>query len=112
MASSTKGHAQAATKLNPNNYLNFISLGNVYTQLGLIGAPDTEADAKEAYSKSIKLNPSSPIPHFLYGRYLAIINKREDALKELELALTLKPDYQEAKNLLKELKDCLRGGDC
>ena len=112
LASSTKGHAQAATKLNPNNYPNFISLGNVYTQLGLIGAPDTEADAKEAYSKSIKLNPSSPIPHFLYGRYLAIINKREDALKELELALTLKPDYQEAKNLLKELKDCLRGGDC
>ncbi len=97
-------HAERATELNPKNYLNFISLGNIYTRLALSGVPDVTKGGIEAYTKSITRNPTSPVPHYLLGQFLAIVGDRNWAIKELNLALVLKPDYKDARDLLQGIK--------
>ncbi len=97
-------HALRASELNPKNYLNFISLGNVYSRLALSGVPDVAKLGIDAYTKSITRNPTSSAPHYLLGRFLAIIGDRNGAIKELNVALSMKPDYKDASDLLQSIK--------
>jgi len=75
----------------------------VYTASAAAGVPDLKESGNYAYGNATKFNPTSPLPHFLFGRFLAIIGEHEAALVELQSAILLKPDYQEALSLLGDL---------
>ncbi len=52
--------ALSAVKYNPKNYLNYKTLGNVYSTMGVLGAKDGYTSAVDAYNKAIELNPFNP----------------------------------------------------
>mgnify|MGYP003393302220 CR=1 FL=1 len=52
--------ALSAVDYNPKNYLNYKTLGNVYTTMGTLGVKDGYAEATKAYIKAIELNPANP----------------------------------------------------
>ncbi len=96
--------ALTATQLNPNDYQNWILLGNMYAQavpLNVTGAYDS---AKTAYEKAATLNPTNP--QILYTlAQLNIANKDGKAAQaNLKQAIVLKQDYTDAIFLLSQLE--------
>ncbi len=96
--------ALTATRLDPNDYQNWILLGNMYAQavpLNVTGAYDS---AKTAYAKAAELNPTNPqIPYTL--AQLDIANKdNKSAEEQLKKAIALKQDYTAAIFLLSQLQ--------
>ncbi len=96
--------ALTATNLAPNDYQNWLALGNLYAQavpLNVTGAYDS---AKTAYDKAEALNPTNPqIPYIL--AQLDIANKNIKAAQDdLKAAITLKQDYTAAIFLLSQLE--------
>ncbi len=96
--------ALTATQLDPNNYQNWILLGNMYAQavpLKVSGAYDS---AKTAYTKATELNPTNPqIPYTLAQLDIAN-NDNVAAEKNLKIAISLKQDYTAAIFLLSQLQ--------
>ncbi len=96
--------ALIATRLNPNNYQNWILLGNMYAQavpLNVTGAYDS---AKTAYNKAATLNPTNPqIPYTLAQLDIAN-NDNVAAEKNLKVAISLKQDYTAAIFLLSQIQ--------
>lgn len=95
--------ALTATNLAPNDYQNWIALGNLYAQavpLQVSGAYDS---AKTAYDKAQTLNPTNPqIPYII--AQLDIAHKDNKAAQEdLKVAITLKQDFTAAIFLLSQL---------
>ncbi|MDB4984310.1 MAG: ral transcriptional co-repressor, acts together with Tup1p, glucose repression mediator protein [Patescibacteria group bacterium] len=52
--------AQAATRVNPADYQNWIAVGNVYRTLVSLGITDAAAQAKTAYGEAQKRDPHDP----------------------------------------------------
>ena len=96
--------ALTATRLAPDDYQNWLALGNLYAQavpLKVSGAYDS---AKTAYGKAQALNPTNPqIPYIL--AQLDIANKDTKAAEaDLKAAVALKQDYTAAIFLLSQLE--------
>jgi tetratricopeptide (TPR) repeat protein len=96
--------ALTATNLEPSNYQNWLTLGNLYAQavpLKVSGAYDS---AKTAYGKAKALNPTNPqIPYII--AQLDIANKDIKAAEaDLKDAIALKQDYTNAIFLLSQLE--------
>ncbi len=93
-----------ATRLAPNNYQNWITLGNLYAEAVPLGVTSSYESAKTAYEKAVALNPTNPqIPYVM--AQLEILHKDTKAAEEdLQKAITLKQDYTEAIFLLSQLE--------
>lgn len=96
--------ALTATSQYPNEYQNWLALGNLYAQavpLNVSGAYDS---AKTAYQKAQALNPTNPqIPYIL--AQLDIAHKDTKAAEaDLKQAVALKQDYTPAIFLLSQLE--------
>lgn len=104
--SETIAASQAATQARPDNYSNWISLGQLYESLvpaplSVKGAYDS---AKAAYEEAKKRNPESPEPYYLLAR-LEVENKNNDGARELvKQALEKKNDYADAYYLLTQIE--------
>jgi len=59
--------------------------------------------ASEDYAKAVSLDPNHPAPYAGRGIMLAKQGKREEAIRDLRMALRLKPDFNDAKQALKLL---------
>lgn len=96
--------ATLATQVAPNNYRNWVVLGNVYqavVPLKINGAYD---QAKAAYQKAIALNPTNPtLPYALAQLEIAKGNAAA-AETDLSTAIGLKRDYTQAILLLSQLQ--------
>lgn len=96
--------ALTATNLAPNEYRNWLSLGNLYAQavpLNVTGAYDS---AKTAYDKAKELNPTNPQILYILAQ-LDIANKNiKAAMENLKAAISLKQDYTAAIFLLSQLE--------
>jgi len=96
--------ALTATRLSPNDYRAWYTLGSLYAQavpLGVSGAYDS---AKTAYQKAEALNPTNPqIPYIIAQLDIAgkNLSMAEDDLKT---AIKLKQDYTAAIFLLSQLE--------
>lgn len=85
--------AQAAIRINPNMYLNWMALGNLYQIVAPLGVSGAYDAAQKAYQKAQTLNPISPIIPYVRAQ-AAITNKSyTEAETLLEKAITLKPNY-------------------
>ena len=54
---------------------------------------------EEAFKKSLELNPSNAMGHVFYGHLLNILNRRDEALVQADLALKLDPYYPRVRIL-------------
>jgi adenylate cyclase len=68
------------------------SLGQAHAVLGLVkGSEWNWPGAEREYREAIELAPSESVPHYLYGRELVILGRRDEALAELQRAAALDP---------------------
>ena len=96
--------ATLATQVSPNNYQNWVMLGNVYqtvVPLKISGAYD---NAKAAYEKAIALNPTNPTLPFVLAQLEIAKGDGAAAEKDLTTAIGLKRDYTQAILLLSQLQ--------
>jgi tetratricopeptide (TPR) repeat protein len=49
------------------------------------------AGAENSYKRALELNPNIGYAHYVYGSYLSLMGRREEALKELERAKEINP---------------------
>jgi tetratricopeptide (TPR) repeat protein len=96
--------ALTATRLDPNDYQNWLALGNLYAQAVPIGVNGSYEYAATAYKRAAALNPTNPqIPYIL--AQLDISHKDIKAAEaDLKQAVTLKPDYVNAYLILSQLE--------
>ncbi len=97
-------NALQATTLDPQNYLNWLSLGRVYETLVPLGIDKTYDQSQIAFNRAKQLNPTNPSILLNYLARLEISNKNlakaRDYARE---SLTLKNDYGSAVLILAQL---------
>jgi tetratricopeptide (TPR) repeat protein len=99
-----QSNAELAVRQNPNQYLNYVNLGNVYGALVPLSVTNSYESAVAAYDRAAELAPSNPsIP--LYRAQLEFVKGDNDKSKEyIDKALLLKPDYTDARFLLVQIE--------
>jgi cytochrome c-type biogenesis protein CcmH/NrfG len=101
--------ALTATQVAPNDYQNWMMLGNLYATVVPLNVSGAYDNAKTAYEKAETLNPTSPVIPYSLAQ-LAISNKDvTDAETYLKQAITLKQDYTDAIFLLSQVE--VQSGD-
>src|SRR5437899_2551694 len=88
---------EAAVRIRPNYSEAHHNMGCV---LATIGRND---EALEQFNEALRLNGNDAQAHFALGSLLARMGHREEAVAHLTEALRLKPDYESAKQQLREL---------
>jgi len=66
---------------------------------------DRTAEAIQHYEISLRLNPNNPEEHFNLGMALLRNSRRLEAVKHLQQALNLRPDYEEASKQLRQVEN-------
>lgn len=96
--------AQAATELNPRNYLNWLALGRVYQALVPLGIDGAYERSQEAFAKAKTLNPTSPSILLDYFASLEINKKNISKARGYAMeSLKVKDNYSQAVSLLSQI---------
>lgn len=85
--------SRAAVDLDPSNFNNWLTLGDVYTALVAPGVDGARDLAKDAYEKSLVLFPNNPGAHLSLARLWVAAGDRKKARAELAESLQLKSDF-------------------
>ncbi len=93
-----------ATQIAPNNYRNWVVLGNVYQAVVPLKIQGAYDNAKAAYAKAIALNPTNPTLPFALAQLEIAQGNGAAAEAELTKAIGLKRDYTQATLLLSQLQ--------
>jgi cytochrome c-type biogenesis protein CcmH/NrfG len=97
------GGASSATLYNAKNYLNYQTLGNVYSTAGALGVKDAYTEAIKAYETAATLNPLNPGLDLAIARAYFADGKTKEAKELANKALERKPDYIEALVMLSQI---------
>ena len=96
--------ALTATRLAPNNYLSWMTLGNVYQAVVPLNIDGAYQNAKTAYEHAVTLNPTNPTLSFTLAQ-LEIANKNyAKAEDDLKTTISLKNNYTQAIFLYSQLQ--------
>jgi hypothetical protein len=95
--------AQLAIRYNPENYLNFQTLGSVYRGLASFGVKDAYSKAIEAYKTASILNPLNPGIKLDLANVANMFGNKQEAKDYANSALALKVDYIDAYILLSQI---------
>jgi tetratricopeptide (TPR) repeat protein len=98
--------AKSAQTVNPENYLNWLSLGRVYEA---ISSPELKIDgayssAQFAYTEALKRNPKNPGILLFLSRLATVQKNWSVARAYAEEATKLKSDYLDAYFLLSQIE--------
>jgi tetratricopeptide (TPR) repeat protein len=90
-------HFKEATRLAPNR-------ADAYSDYaGVMVRRERDAEAETLYAKALSIDPSFPDAHYGLAEILEERHQTEEAIRHCELALEAKPDYAQAKELLRKL---------
>ena len=95
--------AALALKLSPNNLLIVRKVANTYLLLADIDQ-NSKNQALTVAQKLPQLAPTDPQSFFTLGKVQSALGDKQKAKESLEHALALKPNYQEAKDLLDQIE--------
>ena len=95
--------ALAATRVAPDDYQNWLSLGNLYGQAVPLKVQGAYDSAKSAYDKAAALDPTNPQIPYLVAQLDIAHGDAKSAETDLKQAVTLKQDYTAAIFLLSQL---------
>lgn len=96
--------ATMATEANPENYQNWVVLGNVYQSVVSLKIEGSYDAAKAAYERAIALNPTNPTLPFAVAQLEIAQGNAAAAEEALISAIGLKRDYTEAILMLSQLQ--------
>ncbi|MDE3196291.1 MAG: tetratricopeptide repeat protein, partial [Acidobacteriota bacterium] len=83
-----------AAVFSPDYYVLEINTGIAYSLKG------NTAEAEKHFLRSLELAPREVWPRYYYARWLASVNRRAEAIAQLETGVRLNPDYLPARDLL------------
>ena len=104
IANRAKTSALEAEKLAPNNLIVLRRIANAYFLISNVEA-EYESETLRVAKRLPMLAPTDPQSFFSLAKIQAGIGKEEDAKETLKKTLELKPDYQEAKDLLEQINN-------
>jgi tetratricopeptide (TPR) repeat protein len=93
-----------ATRSAPDEYQNWITLGDLYATVVPLKVTGAYDNALAAYQKAAALNPTSPLIPYSMAQLHIAQSKADDARIALTKAITLKQDYTPAIFLLSQLE--------
>ncbi len=96
--------AVEATRLAPDEYQNWLVLGELYKGIVPLNVAGAYDNAVSAYERAVELNPTSAPIHYTLGELHISGGKTDEARTELTTAITLKQDYTLAIFLLSQLE--------
>ncbi len=97
-------NARAAVESNAYDHRNWTVLGNIYTQLAVMGVADAPAQAMESYEQAAALSPAHPYIPLLQARLTYYVGADADAARiYAQESIRLKPDYTEAQEFLESI---------
>lgn len=96
--------ALAATQLRPENYQNWVILGNVYQTVVPLRIEGAYDNAKQAYQRAVELNPTNPTLPFVVAQLEIAQGNGPAAETALVNAISLKRDFTQAIFLLSQLE--------
>jgi tetratricopeptide (TPR) repeat protein len=82
---------EAAVKIDPNDILAYVNMGNLLDQLG------KKKEAEAAYKKALALDPDNQRAHYNLGLLLEESGRLEEAEAELSKAVQLDPEDEDAR---------------
>jgi tetratricopeptide (TPR) repeat protein len=88
---------EAAVRIRPDYFEAHRNLGRVLATIGKTN------EALKEFDEALRINGNSAEVHFTMGSLLRQMGHREEAIAHLAEALQLKPDYEYAKQQLREL---------
>jgi len=91
-----------SAKIAPNNFLTTLDISKTYLLLDQKD-PKFKDQAQYFAEKLPQMAPTYPVSYFELAKSQIAFDQKQEAQKSLEKALQLKPDYQDAKDLLKQL---------
>jgi len=97
-------NANRATEVSPNNYQNWISLGQVYGSIVSLGVEGSYDSAKSAYDRALELNPHSPSLYLTLARLEASNGNTEAAREMITRSIQEKSNYTEAVFFLSQIE--------
>lgn len=92
-AKGSIGNAQSAVDSDPNNYLNWVVLGDAYAQLAMLHAVGAPEQAKIDYEKAHALAPNNPAPLMLEAALMKTIGQPGPAQTLTYEAQQLSPQF-------------------
>ena len=97
-------NAQLSVAINPNDYQNWLTLGDVLSALVPLKIPNAYDSAQSAYQHAFNLNPQNPYIFLELAKLESAQNNADKAKGDVVKALTLKNDYTDAYMLLAQLQ--------
>lgn len=95
--------AKEAISISPQNIIVARRIANSYILLSEVDE-NFYQDAKGIGAAVINLAPTDPQSYLTFAKIQVAVDQNHEATKALVSALTLKPDYLEAKDLLEQIK--------
>lgn len=96
--------AATATRLWPNNYQNWMVLGNVYQTVVPLNIQGAYENAQASFAQAAKLNPTNATIPFVLAQLEIARGNAAEAEKQLVNSINLKHDYTQAIFLLSQLQ--------
>lgn len=96
--------ALTATQIGPNDYRNWVMLGNVYQAVVPLDIQGAYDNAKSAYEHALMLTPTNATIPFTLAQLEIAHKDNAAAEKELNAAIDLKHDYTQAIFLLSQIQ--------
>lgn len=97
-------NALTATRLGPDNYQNWVMLGNVYATVVPLKIEGAYQNAKTAYARAIALSPTNPTLPYVVAQLEIAQGDAKAAEASLLEAITLKHDFTQAVFLLSQIE--------
>lgn len=97
-------YARRATEVDATNYLNWVSLGNVYASVVSLNIEGAYDNALTAYEKALERNPKSPALYLTLARLEVARGNIETARARIEESLAQKQDYAQAIFFLSQIE--------
>jgi tetratricopeptide (TPR) repeat protein len=94
--------SRSAIKLSPNNLIITRRIASSYLLISQVDQNFSQ-NALILGQRLTKLAPTDPQSYLSLAKIQAGLDQKEEAKKTLQTALNLKPDYQEAQELLEQL---------
>lgn len=98
------GNALEATKLDENDYQNWVNLGSIYQSVVPVGVGGVTESAIESYDKALTLRPNSPSIYYTKAVLERSRGDNAKAREYVEKAITMRNQYTDAIFLLAQIQ--------
>lgn len=95
--------SQSAINYNKTNYLNFVSLGSVYSAVVPLKVEGSYEKAVSAYNSAFLLNPNNPSIKLALSEVSILAGKNKEAKAYANEVVAMKPNYVEAYIVLSQI---------